>query len=186
LVPGFCDRFQSTFYKSQTPANHAFALLFGLQQHQEQQQQQELRLHFCRPIFLFCAKIQAGGAAAAGGGASAQSAHAGLHAPRKSSRQLTPEISRQYGQMQMTLSQSSLHVHARASLPTHRTHSGCVQHWRCVRLVQHSSRGQNRLAQMLHSPGCSLLALPARLSGRLNSSVTSLDPARARGRYICT
>jgi hypothetical protein len=113
-----------------------------------------------------------------------------LHAPRNSSRQLIPEISRQYGQMQMTLSQSSLQVHARASLPTHRTHSGCVQHCRCVRQQQHSSRGQKRVAHMLHSPCCSLdvlLAAAARFSGRLNSSVTAsapVLPALALGRYM--
>lgn len=129
----------------------------------------------------------AGGGAAGGASEAAQSAHAGLQAPRKSSRQLTPEISRQYGQMQMTLSQSSLHVHARASLPTHRTHSGWVQQFRCVIVEQHSSRGQNRVAQMLHSSGGSLDVLLARLIGRLNSSVTASPdalPALALGRYI--
>lgn len=94
--------------------------------------------------------------------------------PRKISRALTGVISLQKGQMAMTASHSSEHLHRLATLTAHPQHMGCVQHRKCVMHSEHESSGQNVCAQMKHASSSSSSCADRldRLSG-IDTSITA-------------
>ena len=95
--------------------------------------------------------------------------------PRNTSSVPSGAISRQKGQIAMTASHSSAHVHLLASLSMHPQQSGCEQQRACVRLRGHVSSAQNACAHMKHassSPSPSPSLLRDRLSG-IDTSITA-------------
>ena len=68
--------------------------------------------------------------------------------PRKTSLDVSGDISLQKGQCATICSQSSAQPHLLAVFATHAQQMGCVQHFRLVDVLEHAPLPQNPFAQM--------------------------------------